>query len=365
MNTPQEFAALLAALRVLPIDGAGAALATLTRTSGSTFRRAGARMLVHADGSLVRGLSAGCPEQDIAQRAREALQAREARVLRYDRDHNGDVLMEMGCGGELEVLVEPFAARADWIFAEIADDILHSRRSGVLATLYAMDGQAIVRPRHWLWSDGTVRLDEIADDEATAALLDTAVALPPRHKPSVIGVNTARGTADVLVERLLPPNAAWIFGVNASALALARLLSQLGWQACVIDHREIASESTELLDGAQRLHCPPNAVRQALALDARSFAVVMTHNLERDIEYLQALRDAPVAYLGAVGARRRAARLFEATGLDASRLRTPAGLDIGSETPEEIALAIAAEMLAVANATDGGSLSTIDAPIHR
>lgn len=364
MNTPQEFAALLAALRELPGEGGGAALATLTRTHGSTFRRAGARMLVYADGRIVRGLSAGCPEQDIAMRARDALRSGAASVLRYDRDHNGDVLMEMGCGGELEVLVEPFASRHGWAFAEAANDLLQARRSGVLATLYAVDDVALPAPRHWLWS-ATVQLDEIQDERAAAVLIDIAQGLPARHRPSVLRVETTDGMADVLIEHLLPPHVAWLFGVNASSLALARLLGNLGWQATVIDHRETASEAAELLQGAHRVHCAPGQVSQQLKLDSRSVALVMTHNLERDIEYLQTLRDAPLAYLGAVGARRRAARLFEATGLEAARLRTPAGLDIGSETPEEIALSIAAEMLAVVNATGGGLLSEINAPIHR
>lgn len=369
MNTPHEFAALLAALRRLRGDGGGAALATLTRTAGSTFRRAGARMLVLADdhngGGIVRGLSAGCPEQDIAMRARDAMQAGAARVLRYDRDHNGDVLIEMGCGGELEVLVEPFASAHDWRFALAVEELLRTRRGGVLATWYARDFHTLPQPVHWLWADGETVLDEIALDAVTRPLCEAARELPARHKPSVRTLVTDVGVVDVLIERVAPPNAAWIFGVNAGSLALARLLEGLGWQATVIDHREHATEAHELLTGVHRHWCPSETGASQLPLDARGFAVVMTHNLERDIEYLRALRDKPLAYLGAVGARRRAAKLFEATGLDATRLRSPCGLDIGSETPEEIALAIAAEMVSVANGAGGGALSAIDSPIHR
>ena len=367
MNTPQEFAALLSALRALPGAGGNAALATLTRTAGSTFRRAGARMLIVGDGAhgIVRGLSAGCPEQDIAMRAREAMHEGTARVLRYDRDHNGDVLVEMGCAGELEVLIEPFTSAHDWRFALAVDELLRARRSGVLATWYARDGQTLTRPAHWLWADGARVLDEISLEAITVPLRDAASKLPARHKPSVLTLETEVGVVEVLIERIEPPNAAWIFGVNASSLSLARLLDSLGWQATVVDHREIATEAHELLAGVSRHWCAREADAAHLPFDARSFCVLMTHNLERDIAYLQALRDVPLAYLGAVGARRRAAKLFEATGLDATRLRSPCGLDIGSETPEEIALAIAAEMLSVANGTGGRMLSTIDVPIHR
>jgi xanthine/CO dehydrogenase XdhC/CoxF family maturation factor len=90
----------------------------------------------------------------------------------------------------------------------------------------------------------------------------------------------------------------------------------------------------------------------------------MTHKLDTDIAYLQVLRDVPVAYLGAIGSRTRAAKLYEATGLAPPRLRAPAGLDVGSETPEEIALAIAAEIVAVSTGHGGGALSAIGSPIH-
>jgi len=343
MNTPQEFAALLAALRALPADRPDAALVTLTRTQGSTFRRAGARMLVHGDGRIVRGLSAGCPEQDIAARAREAIAAGEARILRYDREHGQDVMIEMGCGGELEVLVEPLRTPKDWHFAEQVDAVLAARRNGVLATLFRVDGRCLARPRHWLRSE-TVVLDEFGDADLGVALETT-----PPAKPGIVSLASSLGIVDLFVESLQPPCAAVLIGANASALALARTLEHLGWRVQTIDPREIA----------------PERLAQQVILDTRTFAMVMTHNLEHDIAYLRALRDAPLAYLGAVGARRRAERLMEATGLTPERLRAPAGLDIGSETPEEIALAIAAEMLSVANRTGGGALSATREPIHR
>lgn len=362
MNTPQEFAAVLSALRGLP-RGEAAALATLTQTRGSTFRRAGARMLVLADGRLVRGLSAGCPEQDIAARARDALHDGHARILRYDRDQNTDVLLEMGCGGELEVLIEPLPDAEAWAFAEAVQRLVQQRKEGVLATWYAESGLALARPRHWLWSDGVQR-DELEQPDLVDQLIAQMTALPSRLAPTVLTLGPVDRPHQVLVERVSPPPAALIVGVNASAVALCRLLRTLGWEACLIDHREQASESDELLAGTTRQFCPPERVRD-LHTDPRTCAVVMTHNLERDIAYLQALHGCPLGYLGAVGARRRAARLFEATGLDAQRLHTPAGLDIGSETPEEIALAIAAEMLAALNRTGGAPLSTLDVPIHR
>lgn len=354
---------MLAGLRGLPC-AQGAALATLLRTRGATFRRAGARMLVYGDGRILRGLSAGCPEQDIAARAREAIAEDHARILRYDREHSYDALLEMGCGGELEVLIEPLREAADWAFAEHVDRLLQARESGVMATLFARAGGCLPRPRRWLWSPG-LQVDALGDAGLSAQLREHAAQLPARRPPEVIELNSDSGPVAVLLERLDPPCAALLFGINATALALARVLTQLGWVVYLIDHADDRVPELPLPPGTQRLHCAPQQVSAKLTTDMRSFAVVMTHNLGRDLDYLRALRQAPLAYLGAVGARRRAAQLMEVCTGSRTPLRSPAGLDIGSETPEEIAIAIAAEMLAVANGTAGGPLSATQAPIHR
>ena len=371
MNTPQEFAPLLAGLRALPPVDSGAALVTLTRTRGATFRRAGARMLAYADGRILRGLSAGCPEQDIAARAREAIQTGDARLLRYDREHGYDTLLEMGCGGELEVLIEPLRGADDWAFAEQIDTLLEARGEGAMATLFARDGACLARPRRWLDSSSQQR-DELQDPALTDRLREY-LARPSATVPAtarVIQLSDSRGrSAELLLERLSPPCAALLFGLNATALALAGVLAGLGWRVGIVDHAQASlppsAPPVPLPAGVSHLHCAPSATEHGLHFDRRSFAVVMTHNLQRDIEYLQALRKAPLAYLGAVGARKRARQLQELMRDSLTPLRSPAGLDIGSETPEEIALAIAAEMLAAANGTSGLPLSSVESPIHR
>ena len=101
-----------------------------------------------------------------------------------------------------------------------------------------------------------------------------------------------------------------------------------------------------------------------LALDAMTSAVLMTHRLERDFDYLGALLATPVGYVGVIGSRQRAMQIRAAFPNEAARLHVPAGLDVGSETPREIALAVAAEILALRNGKSGRPLSATDTPIH-
>lgn len=364
MNTPQEFAPLLTGLRRLAdrhFTG-GAAMVTLTRTRGSTFRRPGARMLVGGDGHVVRGLSGGCPEQDIVARAQRVIAEGRPEIVRYNADYGLDALIEMGCGGELEVLIEPIEDSDDLGFVDTVERCLSTRTPGLLATAFARNGRCLVpRPRRLVWAENFAS-DGFGDPALSQAVLALGLA-NPTNRAVVERIDTADGVIDVLIERLQPPHALLLIGVSAAALALARIGETLGWAITLVDHRAEAPPP-ELPASARWLTATPAQLMQQLQTDHHSSAVVMTHNLDRDIAYLQALRAAPLAYLGAIGSRARSAKLQAGCGLTAPQLRAPAGLDLGSETPEEIAVAIAAEILAVAAGRNGGMLSATDRPIH-
>lgn len=364
MNTPQEFASLLAGIRRLEANGfaGGAALATLTRTSGSTFRRSGARMLVCGDGTVVRGLSGGCPDADIAQRAAGVIAADRPELVHYNGDNIFDPMMEAGCGGDIEVLIEPLSCRADVAFLDVVERCLNARRTGLLATIYAREGKCLSpRPRRLVWTDESD--GDVGDGWLAMAIRERAIANGVAS-PAAQTIETGEGAVDVLIEPLNPPHALVLVGISAVSLALARFAVQLGWITTLVDHRSGCEQPVAVPDCVRYVALQPEELVGGLAPDGRTSVVVMTHRLEIDIAYLLALRDEPVAYLGAVGSRSRVATILGATGLGPERLRAPAGLDVGSETPEEIALAIAAEILAATNARHGGALSAVAGPIH-
>jgi xanthine/CO dehydrogenase XdhC/CoxF family maturation factor len=367
MNTPQEFRALLDALRELEKTGfaRGAAMVTLTRTQGSTFRRPGARMLVCGDGTVVRGLSGGCPEADMIARSHEVIASGQVRIVRYDRESGLDALIELGCGGQLEALIEPLSQEADLRFAYAIERCLSSRTPGFAATAFAVNGAALSpRPRRLVWSE-EVLLDEFGDPELTRAVVERQKADAGKPRQTCVAtIDSTLGAVDVLFESLIPSYAAILFGVSAVSFALARVGRALGWEITVVDHRDDRMGSMPSDIAASVVTAQPAEVLRRLKVDERTVAVVMTHNLERDIDYVRALSPAPFAYIGAIGSRQRARKLLDACGSASSRVRVPAGLDIGAETPEEIALAIAAEIIAVFNDRQGGALSGSSHPIH-
>lgn len=362
MSVAAEMDRILDALDRLRVDGGTGALATLVHTRGSTFRRAGAAMLVRPDGDLVCALSGGCPQRDIVHRALEVLREGRAQRVRYDREHGLDVMMEMGCEGHLEVLIEPLdgARMLEWVPA--VRSWRAERREGFLATAFAgPDGTPYPVPRRLLWS-GTVRHDALDDPMLRHHLESRLPKLPMQAR--VLELPGTTGPMQVLLQALRPRHRLAVIGSGAGAQALARAGLQLGWQVLLVDVDARVLARCEAPQAVQRLLATPEHIVPRLAPDRYTSVVVMTHHLLRDTDYLQALKHAPMAYLGALGSRQRAARLRAATGLDAERLHAPAGLDIGSETPDEIALAVSAEILAHLHRREGRSLSRHEGPIH-
>lgn len=362
MNVAQEFDLLYRAARTLSLTGtADAALATITQTRGSTFRRAGASMLVLRDGRLVCELSGGCPQRDIVWRAQQVMDGGETQLVSYGRDANYDVMLETGCGGELDVLIEPLRHADDLRFLEAMANLRARRRHGVLATVYAMDGRPM-SPRPWrmVWSDGEAWSD-IGDDALRSHIEAVLPSFDTNAAATSLRVESGERYVDVLVEPLRAPHALVVIGDGVGARMLGELSLQLGWHTTLVDPAYAGGDAN---DGIRRLAVSARSLAAQVALDAMTSAVVMTHRLERDLDYLAALLDSPVSYIGVIGSRQRAAQITAALRQADARLHVPAGLDVGSETPQEIALAVAAEILALRNGKEGGLLSRTRTPIH-
>lgn len=363
MNSAHELVTLIDALRALrSAGGPNVALATLTRTRGSTFRRPGTRMLVFGDGRVVCELSGGCPQRDIVLRAQEVIASGEPRLVNYNAESGLDVLMEMGCGGELEVLIEPIGAPHASDFVEALARCLEHRHRAHLATLFAVNGK-VVMPRRLLWCGGVVRYDDLGDAASSVAIM-AASKTNETGRATTLRIPSPAGIADVLIELIAPPHVLVVIGSSAAARALLPLADALGWRTVLVDQDPQRLQAADIPSASHTVCAGPATVRDQVPLDAHSSVVVMTHNLEQDIAYLAALRDTPVAYLGALGSRERVGHMRHEPALEGLRLHAPAGLDIGSETPEEIALAVAAEIMAVINGRDGGPLRDNQGAIH-
>ena len=240
MNSIHEFERLHSDARRLHasnFDPAGA-LATITRTRGSTYRRAGTSMLVHADGSIVCALSGGCPQRDIVTRAQAVIESDTPLIAKYDRESGLDVLMEMGCGGELEVLIEPIARAQDIHFLQAIAKLQTQRAMGFVATVFAHEGLVLSpRPQRMVWA-GDVEWSDIRDVALARQVMSVGLDLEAIVRTEVRRLQTSRGSVDVLFERLRPVHTLIVIGFNALSLALADISARLGWNTLLVDHSD-------------------------------------------------------------------------------------------------------------------------------
>lgn len=344
MNSSDEFGRLYAAAKQLEAGCSRqpAALATIVCTRGSTYRRAGTSMLVRSDGSVVCPLAGGCPQHDLVLRAQQVIQRDRAQLAAYNRDSGLDVLIETGCGGELDVLIEPLSRGSDLAFFD-AMQALHERRApGVLATLFRFDGETLPRPQRLVWG-GARTWTDIENAALAVRIREACVQGGERKRAVVARIASAGGVADVLLEHFDPVHRLLVFGANPGSLALAGLAASLGWKVRLFDSAEPPPGTVACVNAT------PDTLPRYVTGDRSTSAVVMTHNLERDVAWLRALERVPLAYLGAIGSRERAARIRAALPRLGARLHCPAGLDIGAGTPEQIAVSVIAEILSVRN----------------
>jgi xanthine dehydrogenase accessory factor len=323
-----ELSDLLDAAEAMAARGEPFALATIVSTRGSTYRRAGARLLIPAEGEPIGNISGGCLEGDVARIGREVIASGEPRLVTFDMTADDDAVWGygLGCNGTIELLVEP----TDGALASVA-----ALRSGIGSCLVTV----LTGP-----DAGSHRLEPDGD--------------------AVPRIDMADGER-IFHEPLLPPLRLLVCGAGHDAIPLVRQAVELGWQVTVVDVRR-ALLTAERFPGAAFASPDPVAAAEALRPDARSAVILMSHNYLRDIAHLRSLLEVPLAYLGVLGPRGRTQQMLDEIGRAEviERLHAPAGLDIGAEGPEEVAHAIIAEIVAVTRGRDGGSLRDRRGPIH-
>ena len=367
-----ELTAILEVIDAAP-PGERMALATVVKVQGSVYRRPGARMLITGTGRTVGAISGGCLESDVAEHAKRVLASGQAIVITYDGTTDEDSVygLGMGCNGVTNVLIEPVeVGRPDGPLAFL--EACRSRRqAGVMATILQSESGGPEVGAHWmLSSDGQLVGDTEQTDFVQALAAEMRQVLCRRR--SEVKALTPGAAVEIFFEFVSPPVSLVIIGAGYDALPLASFAKQLGWQMTVVDHRS-AYATPERFPVAEAVHCMhPGPLPESIAMDADTFVMIMTHHYLHDKEWLRTLLPQPLRYLGILGPRARTERLLrelqtegmakEVTSLE--RLHYPVGIDIGAETPEEIALAILAEMRAVLAGRSGGLLKAQHGPIH-
>ncbi|ADU07552.1 protein of unknown function DUF182 [Micromonospora sp. L5] len=337
------------------------AVATVVRTWKSAPRPPGAAMAVCADGEVVGSISGGCVEGAVYELCQEAIRTGQARTETYGVGDDDAFEVGLTCGGTIEVLVQP-----DVVLTE-PDAVLAAIRTGApVATASAGTAQMVVWPDRVAGTLGDADLDRAVARQAEGMLaLGTTgtVRLGTRGQQR-------HDEVSVFVQSYLPPPRMIVFGAIDFAVAVARIGRFLGYHVTVCDARPVFATRKRFPDADDLVVQWPHTYLESTAVDERTVLCILTHDPKFDVPLLEVALRTPARYIGAMGSRRTHAdrlRRLRETGVDEAalaRLSSPIGLDLGARTPEETAVAIAAEFVALAAGGSGRRLTDLDTPIH-
>jgi xanthine dehydrogenase accessory factor len=331
-------------------------LATVFETLGSTYSKAGHRILIAANGDYQGLVSGGCLEGDLAERARAVLDEKRPAAVTYDmRDEADDIWgLGVGCNGLIRVFLQPLYADQEYQpFAAIAERLRDTEPSVVLTLVESAQPELEV---------GATLVSSRGSNEVFGAgpksvetwlsrwlkTLDAATDVLESGRSRYVRDASDNG---VLLAVLKPIPRLLVLGAGQDAVPLVDMAAALGWSVTVADHRPAYLERGGFEAAESAMTIDPRRLDEAVDPASFDAVIVMSHHLLTDQAYLEQLARYDLGYVGVLGPPARKARLLDALGDAAGplaeRLRGPVGLDIGADSPESIALSILAELQCV------------------
>ena len=297
-------------------------LATVVHLEGSSYRRPGVRMAISESGETVGAISGGCVEKEIIRQAQTVIRTGKSRIMTYDGR------FRVGCDGIIYILLEPVMLSED-LWRDF-DAVLKKRQ--------------VFRTESYFY----IKTGEFESVGSRLIFPDTSYSLNPGFQPD-------QSKNQECFEQSFPPLfQLYIFGAEHDAVKLCKAAHNLGWEVSIVASPDEA-KSVEFFPGAERLITPAFDSIDTSVLDEHTAVVLMSHSFHKDVQYLIALKDVRPAYFGLLGPGQRRERLlaeFMNYCPDPSlefleQLRGPAGINIGAESPSEVAVSILAEILSV------------------
>jgi len=321
------------------------ALGVLVRTTGSTYRKPGALILIAGDGEYAGLISGGCLEGDLREHARTVIASGAARTVRYDTRTSEDLIwgLGLGCEGAMEIVLLQAGPANGWQpLAHLAAALGAHERTAIGVIVESSQGEAppgsVVLPSAAAAGDpgtpsqGTPAVQELLHRAASSG--ETGWLEQPSWKLFVLPLS-------------LPPRIL-LLGAGPDAVPIVDFAVRLDWKVTLVDHRAAYAVPAHFQGAERVLLARPEILTDALDLTQFAAAIVMSHHRPSDLAYLRVLAASAVPYVGLLGPAARRERLLADLGAEGrslqGRLRAPVGLPLGGRSPESIALAIVAQL---------------------
>jgi xanthine dehydrogenase accessory factor len=369
----KEIKAIISAYDKIGKTATQAALATVVRVEGSSYRRMGARMLVLDNGVWVGGISGGCLEGDALKRARLAIAKSEPSLITYDttQDDSYQIGVGLGCNGIIDVLFTPLNFTDKNNPVEILKRcVAANRQTHTLITVTGLEGKwHNIKPGEVIQYDGRGSLRAFKDEALETKLHEVITGQIENSKSAPLQIDLHDGRkVSVFIEILLPEIHLVLMGHQYDIYPLARLTKEIGWQVTMVSNPlKVNAAFFDIVDaifGYGQLN--------EIKIDQYTAIVLMAHDYKTDKINLPKALSTDAFYVGLLGPRVRSEKMFSELAAERksisvqnmARIYAPAGLDIGAISPEEIALSIIAEIKTVFAKRKGGFLKLRHAPIH-
>jgi xanthine dehydrogenase accessory factor len=349
-----------------------AALATVVKVRGSSYRSPGARMLIMDDGRWVGSISGGCLEGDALRKARKVMMDKTPMTVTYDtrEESNQNLGIGLGCNGVIDVLIEPLDLEDKKNPVTLFHSLITAKEPVALATLFEAAsgvGEKLLLTSSGEWSG------DFSDDELKSKVQTSLKSLFDTKKSEAKKYQSQGKDAEVFIELIQPSVSLIIFGGGFDARPVSELAKSLGWTVSVTDEC-VAHIAPLFFPTADKLTlCQREFIDRDFDITPYTACVLMSHNYEYDRDVLKKLLKTNTPYIGILGPRKRFDKMmseFNAQGIslaeqDFQRIHSPIGLDIGAEAPDEIAVSIIAEIQSKFNNRSGGFLKYHSGPIHQ
>ncbi|WP_343486303.1 XdhC family protein [Allomuricauda sp. d1] len=316
--------------------GVKSVLATVVALDGSSYRRPGVRMLLLENGTMVGAVSGGCVEKEVFRQAESVFKSGIPKMMTYDGRYR------LGCEGILYVLLEPMDVSTEALKA--FHQVLKARETFNIESFY--------QKGH-------------AENKKFGSQYIIGDSIFPFRSDTKLDSNL-----DAFKQKMNPCFRLVIIGAEHDAVQLCSFAAMTGWEVTMVVHPK-EEKTIEDFPGATTLIADEGETMN-LVFDDTTALMLMTHSYVKDLKYLIALKEEKPSYFGLLGPARRREKLFdELLEVDSDinpnfleQINGPAGLDIGAETPQEIALAILSEIIAVVNEKEVNSLKEKQGKIH-
>ncbi|WP_262147284.1 XdhC family protein [Chryseobacterium foetidum] len=363
-----EIGNIIASYEKANAAGKKTALATVVKVEGSSYRQAGARMLVTEDGILTGAISGGCLEGDALRKALLAINQKQNKLITYDTSDESilEFSVQLGCNGIVHILFEYIDAADPNNPLEILKKVEENRTESVVLTLFSLERNAKQIGTVNVFQEGKSFVDD------SYSLKNEGLNVLKSKSSQIKNIQIENQEQTALFQYIAPPVSLIIAGAGNDVQPVVKMADLLGWEVTVGEGRVTHSTQKRFPEAKNLIVGNAQELIQNVKIDDRTYFVLMTHNYKYDLEVLKFLLNTTCPYIGILGPKTKLQRMFDdlneqgiiLTDEDHKRIYGPIGLDIGAETSEEIALSVISEIKAVMENRKGNSLRYKTDKIH-